>query len=304
MPSELKGLLDRTVHLQAGDVFEQMAKAVEQTANLHCHVIDWLNTPSPVSGTSTVQAMLRHTAAQLDGISVLIKFGVTEPIVPLVRTVLEEYVQIEYMLDDLDIRSKCFRVAALRARLLTATTLDPRTSCGASFSASAAGDIKTALPVVSTDMFDAEVKAVNDALATSALKPIDDEWLRTKGNRKSAPKWYALFGGPSSFHKLLERSGKKWMYPLFYSPWSAVSHGEHAQVFMQMADGGTALRPIRFPDNGEHLCGLAISFALRTSDAVIRAMLPDRIVESTSMYVSDIRAEYLRMTSAKRIKVN
>jgi len=106
-----------------------------------------------------------------------------------------------------------------------------------------------------------------DIISQLEFKPIRDEFERLK--RQYYPKWYSLFGGPTSLKQLAQNLGES---DLMYSIYGGLSKGAHNYIALR-ALTPSGLLPIQLgfnPDNDTNnlnvVCTFLVSSIMRFTD--------------------------------------
>lgn len=167
----------------------------------------------------------------IDGISVLVANSIIEPCNTLLRTLLENFLSLEYLLEDNSgsgQRSRNFMVwdYVERRKLLKKGNVNSPEH--AQLSKKFKQDKRLFdSPVMSFPMADKICERIDTGLNG---KPNRETWLeyeRTKKIIKKTPAWYNLFNGPGSLEGLAARVGYPALYDILYRGFSPSSHGNN-----------------------------------------------------------------------------
>jgi len=230
----MKNSTDDTLSLSDTKVADHLGKLHDGLANTVAFGTEILATDFNRGGTELdlpVLLFLRNLITTADGIAVLVKHSITEPANNLLRTALENFLSIEYLLGEDQMatqRAASFMVwfFAEQQRWLKK------------------GDIHSAeyqeilkkhkrdkafhnIPPMVMPMADKQLKKIEEVFHTSAFKDTKAEYDRLKTARKRSPMWYHLHNGPSSLEELANRVGYPAIYEMLYRGLSISTHGNN-----------------------------------------------------------------------------
>jgi len=236
-------------------VIEQFNRPVEELLNdassfikeirtCGLHIIDLIITDNKeIKDSSTKVPMLisRDMLEYLDSVSVLMKKGCTYGAIPLLRTVLELYLSIMFMLkDDFENRAITYEVCHIHKRL----------EAGEFLKQNYGEDV------------DDDIKVLQEKLGEPGYLEASCRWEKYKEKNGYPPNWYKITNRRcSSVKKLAEETGKLAMYNIVYSYYSMYAHG-----VMALVNQGDQLRitPLRTP----HMVSLTCRFCLNLASDV------------------------------------
>src|SRR5690554_5106221 len=204
-------------------LLNRMGRLTDEVVNYGSHLLDYCSETHTFTeyevpiGTSFTQFL-----SFLDGISILIRKGTSDPIKPLLRSMLEMKFNIEYMLDEDEKKGVlAYQVSHAQDRINYLKSVDPSTEQGKEFT----HNIKNLN--VDFSSFDSveRIKELEQILNNEPFKEVNEEWLRTKKELKMKPSWHALFGGPRKILELAEHLGQEAYYAIIYKNLSSFTHG-------------------------------------------------------------------------------
>lgn len=214
---------------------------------------------------ATVYLLTRHAIESLDGVSVLVSKGCSQPCQPLLRSALEALLGIFYILEaGSECRGLAYQLTHAHKKIKVYQRLDPATDQGRQLRRDIAPDpcaeILDGLPVFDYPKL---IAGLEGMFRQTEFQPIEAEWQRLKAaNRNKDPEWYSLFGGPTNVRDLAIRVGVPAMYEFLYRAWSNEVHAGAAMEAIGQKDGDTVIRPIRQPDELQPAVNFAGHFSL------------------------------------------
>lgn len=252
----------------------------------------------------TASLLLREFLAHLDGSSSLLRTGCPESTKTTLRSALEAYLNLLYLLvEDTERRSICYVLAARHQSIEFLKRRDPSTNEGRRITEEIARDTSAfkITRVPSTDL--PTVEELESELRESPFAEIEPEWIRTRRAAKGRfPKWYQLFGGPENLRRLADRVGRAALYDLLYRQWSASAHIESVSRNVEIRGSAEAAIPsLRDPSELQLLTGVAVSLALVCFKDVIDRTMPARLSQYLAWYAQEIRPGYTALTSGEEL---
>lgn len=240
-------------------------------------------------------ALLRRGFELGDGVAALIRMGAPSAAPPILRVVLEIYLQYKYLLqDEQDRRGLAFLYFELRRELGLLDRLDRNTPEGRELQGSAAGDEFLGRLNLDTIHVDPNRRLpIEQALESSTYVEVRAEEMRIRRLKPKRLNWYSLFDGPANLEQLAGRVGGKAMYQTFYRLWSESVHGLDAQhASLQTTSAGLVIRHIRNPDEAQRVTVFTAVFLVRLLRQAVISYTPDRKREFVTWYRSSVRGGF------------
>lgn len=166
---------------------------------------------------------LLNAIEQADGISVMLKNSAIEPIKPLNRVLLENMLQLEYIVSDKTTdRSYAFLVGNIRGDLKNYLKLKKGTKENTAFASFFKKDglIKNN-PDTDESSVDTKIALFNKTLSEDGYKEANAEYNKLKN-----PHWYTLYDGPKTIREMAERQDRIMLYEIFYRTLSQNIHNK------------------------------------------------------------------------------
>jgi hypothetical protein len=181
---------------------------------------------------SAAFALYHHIITMTDGIAELVRECCGVPVVPILRSLFEASMSLDYVLQanaTYEERSLAWMVGHAHNRLQLYERIDPATPRGREFKAQWEKDPTLRLGQCPQDPEAAKERdRIHRLLAKPHLAPIDAKYRALKTRV-----WYAINGGPKSLDELAKRLNRAPEYELFYRMWSATAHAEDLIPFIR-----------------------------------------------------------------------
>jgi hypothetical protein len=221
-----------------------------------------------------------HVIEMVDGVEVLFSRGCVQPTIPLLRSVFEALLQMEYMFEsDFRRRALAWLVVDTHNRIILHELLDDGCDRGREFLVNAGGDEVLGQVDFSAQNIDARqaIAGLNRFLKRTEVAPIEEEYQATKqrlGGRR--PSSFALFGGPQNLRDLAGRLGRPAQYDTLYKFWSGTVHGGNWRRFVAGVDehGRAEVWSLRNPVEIKDYALIASRFLLDATRAMIGKFRP------------------------------
>lgn len=306
MPTEpLRKLLDRdfsrvSVSEYVNDVCPLLQEIINYATNA------WRRCETSTSGEPGEDlapiVLYLHMIEMADAIEVLIRESCVNPAKPIVRSLFEASLGIEYILEDethYAERSLSWLVVYAHERLDSYRCFDPNSGRG-----------KNELPSILADKFAGNMQwpsqqQVQQAMVplTKFLKephvsPIEAEYQRSK--RKGKPYWYTLFQGPSNLAGLAKRLNRFAQYALLYRDWSAVAHaGDLSRFISRDRHGQPAFWSLRHPGELRLVASLTIGFLVESTKQMLMKYRPSERQDYERWYTTEVHDRYMEILQTK-----
>ena len=286
------------------DLLIQIAGTIEECVNFGTHILAWCSEKPKKDGSDlTITLIFRHFIESLDAITVLIKHGCADPTEPLLRSIFEALLGLEYILEkDTLQRALSYRVAHAHRQISLYKKLDPSTDQGKQFKKILSNDsaVKNiALPVVDVNKLIANLE---NMLKKPQYVSVNTEWQNYKEANKRNPNWFSLFGGPKNIIDLAYHVNRGGLYEFLYRIWSQSVHATGViRNITRDEFGNGAIIGLRNPKNIQIYSSLSLSMIIVAYNKMIRYYIPDKEKDFQEWYTKNIREEYLQLSSTKSI---
>jgi len=286
------------------DLLFQIAGVIEECVNFGTHILVWCSEKPKKDGSDmTITLIFRHFIESLDAITVLIKHGCADPTEPLLRSIFEALIGLEYILEkDTVQRALSYEVAYDHRNISLYKKMDPTSDQGKQFKKVLSNDstVKNiALPAFDTNKLIANLEK---KLKKPKYINVDEEWQNYKNINKRNPNWFSLFGGPKNIIDLAYCVTRGGLYEYVYRIWSQSVHATGViRNITRDEFGNAAIIGLRNPKNIQIYSSLSLSMVMASYTKMIKYYIPDKEKDFQEWYTKNIREWYLQLSSTKRI---
>lgn len=235
---------------------------------------------------------LRNAIEQADGISVMLKNSAIDPIKPLNRILLENMLQLEYIVsDNITERSYAFLVGNIRSDLKNYLKMKKGTKENTLFMSYFEKDylIKNN-PEADESSVEKQIDLFQSILSEDGYKEANAEYDKLKNHH---PHWYTLYDGPKSIREMAERQGKIMLYEIFYRTLSQNIHNTaifNSKVKVDEENKLMYLIHFRNPHESSKVLRDSINFLFLTNMIFLKNLLPKEHIAFSQWYIdSDFR---------------
>ena len=231
---------------------------------------------------------LRNLIENIDAMGILIRQGASDPAKSLLRTVVENFFSLEYLLSEKE-HERCmsFHIWNTYHQYKLYEKLDGTSVHAKQLDALFKKDelLKSASPLIleTVDKMKANAKVL---LALPLYQEFAAELERTKLKlKKNNPHWYSLYDGPTTVENLANSSA----FPALYEVYRGLSNTVHGVDIIQgkiagLGDGMVGIDQLRFPKNAHSMTQYAHSLCIVAFTTYIKSRLPERNAEFTDWF--------------------
>jgi hypothetical protein len=240
-----------------------------------------------------------HLVEMLDGVDVLVSQSCPLPGTLLLRSAFEAMISLEYILkEDTSRRSRAWLFHYVTKRRGAFDVLDPESQRGKSLRESLERE-HPGIPLPSKGDIELAAAPAVDFLGREEYEEVKSEIAQYRRDHdRRSPRWYALFGGPTSIELLARAVEKDALYQVLYRHWSGVAHAEDISRFITRTPSGqSAIRPLRDPLDVPQVATLAASVFLDASNSLLGHFRPSETY-FRKWYLEEIAAAYAGLSSA------
>jgi hypothetical protein len=306
MTAPIDDFIPRTLDTDLADILLRFSKGLEELVNFGSQVLNW-DMDRENGGDEDLPAILflRNFLEQIDGISILIKHSSVEPCKPLLRTALENFFSLEYLLqEDSHNRAMSFLVWNAITTEKWIRKADGKSKDFLEASAKYKKDkmMNQLQPLIVPDT-EAMLATVQKMLELPKYKSVVEEYEKCKKAKKN-PTWYNLFGGPNNLEDLANRVGLPALYDVLYRGWSGSTHGNNiVQGNLDKDESGQAkLIQIRNPSGAQTVTQHCTNISIMAFRIFIEKRMPQKMPEFKKWY-NEIRNFNLSLAATRAINV-
>jgi hypothetical protein len=220
--------IPRDLPLNIQEILDKYSNWLDEIINFGSNVILW--DTENVKGQEEFLPpilFLRNLLEYVDACSILIKKSSIEPCNSILRTILENFLSIEYLLlEKTEQRALSFLVWNTFENRKLLLSMDGKSDSSIRLQSAFKKDklFKDA-PIFTLPNAAKKIKNNEELLKSEKYKQVVKEYYRTKEKLKKTPNWYNLFDGPINIEKLADKLGYNAYYEILYRTLSSSTHG-------------------------------------------------------------------------------
>jgi hypothetical protein len=297
---------------EAKDTIEIASPLLQEIVNYSTNALARCATSQNLSGKPdediAILALFRHAIELADGIEVLITQSCSIAAIPVVRSLFETLLSIEYILENNEKYTErslsWLLVGRIHQRLDFYDRLNPTTNKGQEtkklFDDDKVMGKMAIAPIPPIPLSDVQKAKTNlqTMLEKTHVLPIQAEYIRTRSQNKNRnPEWYQLFGGPKNLYALAKHLKSGGQYEILYRQWSSVAHAQGLFPFETMANE-IGIKRIRDASLIGEIASFTSTFLLSITRQVLKKLRPGE--DLSIWFKRDIQSLYrsLRVKSA------
>ena len=240
--------------------------------------------------------LYRHILELADAFEVLIASCCAEPTVPLVRSMFEALLGLEYILESKSTyvqRSLSWVLVYAHKRISFYEMMLEDSPRGKQFRASARKDKwNKEIPILPQDKVQYAIDNLNKFLSRDQFVEIEREYR----SFKDAPHWYQLFGGPATIQQLAYRLNHHVQYDFLYRHWSTVAHAQDFSKFIAVdSTGESGIRGLRDAGPLQEVSRFAATFLVEATRIMLIEFRPGE--DFAKYYKSEIGDRFRQIMS-------
>jgi hypothetical protein len=248
--------------------------------------------------------MYRNIFEILDAISTLIRESCIVPCSMLLRSALETFLGLLYLLEkDSEVRGRDCLVWERHQKLKSLRRFDPKDSLHVQFIKAKERDvIGRGLPIPDVSDIETQLEKIKQLFKIPELQNSVDEYERYQNNHNGEiPKhWYSLRGGPASARKLASHLNFPYQYEVLYSSWSKAVHGtDIMDNFSSETPNKASFMPLRSPSSAPEATTIAINLGLSSIRNLTAHYIPHLSKENAAWYRKEVQAANEKIAKLK-----
>lgn len=307
MIQKVRGLTDDQHVATAHGALVRMSQLIDKTVDAAAQVIDNQHQQQLAQDDIPPLMLMRHTATHALGISSLVRIGLSEPTLTMLRSMMESALSLKYMLtDDRVRRAQCYWVCHWRNALSAMEQHDPDKESGNHWQAIAKNDIFLGSMESTADLGELRraVDSKKGLLADHPYLDIDTEWKQYFKKHNRPPHWYTLDGGPRSLRQLAKSVGAEATYLSLYGQFSARVHAADSTEGLGVENGRAFVKHFYHPEGIENAVTMCVSLLLHAARVYITVFGNQR--DQTKFlyhYLAHIRDDHRALAGKRVIKM-
>lgn len=231
----------------------------------------------------------RNALEYADSIPILIRNSSIEPIKAINRILLENLLQLEYLLDcDTERRSYAFLVWMLKQEIKIYKKIDKNSLQNVHFKKKISNDklIKD-ISVFDNIKVEAALERYSEILKIDGYKEANIEYEKMKS--KSNAYWFSLYSGPKNISELAEKLNRSAHYEIFYRNMSNNIHGTDIfknKLVSKQDTGLTHLLKLRNPHEADIVLKDTLNFLFSMNLIFLQKLIPEETESFGVWYLS------------------
>ena len=248
----------------------------------------------------------RHFLELVDAISILIAQSSVDPCKPLLRSMLETYFSLAYMLEtDVANRGMSFLVWHIHKQIKAHMRNDSTSEMGKQLRKKLSDDKLTGnLRLPDDPQSSVKIAALEATHQESAYQQAEQEYQRLRSSNEKNPPWYRFYGGPKNIEEMANHLNLMALYDVVYRRWSGPTHGTDVIVGKASvsADGFAEIFQLRHFGDVQEVAQWTLSLSLRMFKLYIDERLPAKTNDYAAWYLT-IREPFLRISDREPLIV-
>ena len=278
----IEEFIPRTVPLDVQKILDCFSSWLEEIVNFGSNILSW--DIEEARGEEEILPpilFLRNFLEYTDACSILVKQSSIEPCNSMLRTLLENFLSLEFLLQEKKYeRSLCFIVWNAFENRQIFLSMD-RNSVSYKRIEDAFKKDKIFHNLKPFALPDIELRIKNNErlLEYDKYKSTVNEFIRTKKNSNKNPNWYSLYHGPRNIEQLADRLGFNAYYEILYRGLSSSTHGTaiiQGKVTRNI-DYSVDIHQIRLPTGAQTMTALCFNLSTYLFKTYIHKRLPNKI---------------------------
>lgn len=300
MPTEPNDLLNREASLTRIAPLVQIANPVlREVINHGTQVWDICQRQADGEPDEHLPVFLlyMHVLDMADGIEILLSNSSVYPTKPLLRSMFEAYMGIDYILEkDSKRRSFAWLAAQSRAKLRAYTAMSSTTQAGRALRKEMEQDDVATAVNLPDDVTRPAIENIEALLKQENYKDALRELKRVE-KKKSKSEWYSAYGGPNNLRELAKRLHHLSSYEWLYRHWSTIVHATDTGPRLTKGRSGPAIYSLRHPDEFMIVANMAVYIVIAATQTLVKKFAPE--YDFRGWYVAEARTGWERIRNAK-----
>lgn len=299
--------IPRTVSSDVQKILDSFSSWLEEIVNFGSNIVSW--DIEKTKGEEEILPpilFLRNFLEYTDACSILVKQSSIEPCNTILRTLLENFLSLEYLLQEKKHeRSLCFIVWNAFENRQLFLSMDQKSVFYKKIEDAFKKDkiFHDLKPFVLPDI-ELRIKNNERLLEYDKYKSTVSEYIRTKKNLNKNPNWYSLYNGPRNVEQLADRLGFNAYYEILYRGLSSSTHG-NAIIQGKVARNinyGVDIHQIRLPAGAQTVTTFCFNLSTYLFKTYIYKRLPNKISDFDD-WIKSIQSIFKALATKDLIKI-
>lgn len=299
----VENILPRQIDPNVGDLLAKFSRLINDAVNFGTYLMKG-DAEKHRTGDENLPPVLflRNILDLGDAISVLIQKSSTDSGKILLRSLLENFCGLEYMLKaDMNRRALCYILWYTHKNLKLYDKLNSSSPAGKQFIKEIKKDdlLGNSHGLVDPRGLIAAIQNLESLLKKPWYVSIEAEYQRVHAQQKNPP-WYTLFGGPENIEQLARNLSHRASYDFFYRSFSVSVHATEVldSKLVSNPDGTVSIVQLRILKEAQSVTVNTINFLNLSFQVYYKYRLPERETDCKNWYIT-FRAPFHEFLSKK-----
>ncbi|MCP4580717.1 MAG: hypothetical protein GY839_03820 [candidate division Zixibacteria bacterium] len=302
MPTKaLNTILDRNFAIaDAKEIINTASPAIKEIVNYSTNTFARCEKSSKAQDDEDLAILILflHTIEMADAIEELVLKSCCNAIVPLLRSIFEALLSVEYILeDDYRQRALCWNYNYIMNRISMYKLLNKNTTEGKTFIKTIKEDrlLKSLKP---KDFLRSKepIENLKSLLNKEPYKEIESEYFNFKETFHRNPKWYELFNKRMDLLTLARHLKRGALYLFLYRGWCQITHASDISRFISKTDNGQpGIVGLRNSSELANNVTFTLCFMIDINMHILKKFRPEESI--ASWYIREIRSRFLKLNN-------
>ena len=304
----IEDFIPRTPSPDVQNILDKFTSWIEEIINFGSNIVLW--DIEKAKGEDEILPpilFLRNFLEYIDACAILVKQSSTEPCNSILRTLLENFLSLEYLLQEkIHERSLCYIVWNAFHNKQLFLSMDGKSESYKKIESAYKKDkiFHDQKPFILQDI-DIRLKNNERLLNLDKYKSTVNEYIRTKKSLKKTPNWFSLYNGPRNIEQLANKLGFNAYYEILYRELSSSTHGT-AIIQGKIARNinyGVDIYQIRLPTGAQTITTFCLNLSTYLYKSYIHKRLSEKIYDFKA-WINEIRPIFKALETKDLIKIN
>ena len=307
MYNPVDDIIPRKPEPEIEELMNKLNVVISKFVDFGSNILKWDTEVKRTEAYNTpIMMSYRHFLELVDAISILITQSSVDPCKPLLRSMLETYFSLAYMLEiDEANRGMSFLVWHIHKQIKAHMRNDSTSEMGKQLRKKLSDDKLTGnLKLPDYPESSMKITALEATLQEPAYQQAEQEYQRLRLSGERNPPWYRFYGGPKNIEEMANHLNMMALYDVVYRGWSGPIHGTDIIVGKATlsADGSAEIFQLRHFGDVQEVAQWTLSLSLMMFKLYIDKRLPAKTNDYAAWYQT-IREPFLRISDKEPLIV-
>lgn len=307
MYNPVDDIIPRKLEPEVEELMNKLNIIISKFVDFGSNILKWdTEVERPEAYNLPIIMSYRHFLELVDAISILVTHSSVDPCKPLLRSILETYFSLAYMLEtNVANRGMSFLVWHIHKQIKAHMRNDSTSEMGKQLRRKLSSDKLTGNLILPDDpQSSAKIAALEATLQEPAYQQAEQEYQRLRLSNERNPPWYRFYDGPKNIEEMANHLNLMALYDIVYRRWSGPTHGTDVIIRKASvsADGSADIFQLRYFGNVQEVAQWTLSLSLKMFKLYIDDRLPAKTDDYTAWYLT-IREPFFRISSKEPLIV-